>query len=741
MKRGAGMLQVLAFAVSLGLVALAAACEGPVGPEGVTVVTVAEAGPPGEAGPAGPPGPAGDAIVVRQPYATGPGLKLTITSASIDPNLTANVAFTVTDGAGTPLDLPGKYSEGPVVAKFVISALDQDDAGAPQQYAAYTTQSHTSVDGTQKAQMPDSDVGGTMAEVGVGQGTYTYSFGTKIPAGFDGTKTHTIGVWATRDFGGQHYVVNTLFDFVPSGSPVTVKRDIVNTQACNQCHNPLAQHEDGTDRREVALCILCHSPKMTDVSNGNALDMKVMVHKIHRGRFLPSVVAGGTYQLTEDDGTFDDHSDTWFPSELQNCGKCHKGTQGDVWKTKPSRAVCTSCHDLTSFENPPPAGTIAHGGGPATDDSKCGNCHIATSGTPLSIVDAHMTVTTDPNAPKIVLAIASVAATGPGQTPILHFTVTKNGQPLDILATPLSSLAVTQAGPTTDYADPEPVTYAIQGSKPVGTLALDGAVGSYAYTFPAPIPATATGTYAVGMEGYLQPDPTKTARYASENPVAYVAVTDAVPVPRRQVVDRDKCNSCHTDLAAHGGGRKSPEYCVLCHNPNKVNDQRVARFEVPLTTAPSVNFKVMVHKIHRGEDLAQGYVLGGFPGPTAANPAGTPVDFGTVAFPGNQKACWACHAGTSYMLPLPAGQLPTKTAQILSCADPTLDPTKYCTTRTVQSETFMAPVGAACTACHDKPATIAHAKVMTAPDGSESCETCHGLGKQWDVQAVHVLPP
>jgi OmcA/MtrC family decaheme c-type cytochrome len=242
------------------------------------------------------------------------------------------------------------------------------------------------------------------------------------------------------------------------------------------------------------------------------------------------------------------------------------------------------------------------------------------------------------------------------------------------------------------------------------------------------------------MEGYIQPA-NSTFRYASLNPVAYVAVTDAQPAARRAIVDRDKCNSCHSDLQAHGGSRKSPEYCVMCHTPNKVNDQRVARLEVPTTTAESVNFKVMVHKIHRGDGLAQGYVLGGFPAPTQAAPGGTPIDFGKVAFPGNLRACWACHSGTTYRLPLSAGQLPTKTTQVLVCNDTSPDPAKYCVNRSVQSESFMQPIGAACTGCHDKPSSVAHAKVMTASDGTESCETCHGSGAQWDVQVVHTLEP
>jgi OmcA/MtrC family decaheme c-type cytochrome len=722
-----------------------AACEGPPGPDGPDGIPISgEAGPPGPPGEAGAPAPSNDASLPRSHADSGPGLKLAVSAVTFDATGVATVSFSVTDGAAAPLDLTGKYTDGAVVPKFVLSFLREDANGNALDYAAYTTQDLKSVDGTMHAAMPEADVGGIIAEVGAGNGTYTYAFATKLPATFDKTKTHTIGIWAYRDFGGKRYVVNTLFDFVPSGIAVKTTRDIVNTQACNQCHNPLQEHDDG--RRDVRLCILCHSTPTVDVSNGESLAMPTMIHRIHRGKNLPSVIGGATYQLTTEDRAFEDHSDTWFPGgDAQNCAMCHKGSQGDVWKKAPTRATCGACHDRTSFSPPPaPAGFHLHPGDPQPDDTKCTTCHTQ-SGTPgVSLVDAHMTASTQPSAPVLDLAIASVATTAPGQTPVLHFTVTKDGQPLDILTTKLNSLVVTIAGPTTDYANAQPTQYTIQGTTPTpgGTLALDGAVGSYAYTFPAPIAPTATGTWAVGMEGYTQAMVgLATFRYASHNPVSYVAVTDPTPVPRRQVVDRDKCNSCHYDLNAHGGGRKSPEYCVLCHTPNKVDDQRVARFEVPTTVAESVSFKVLVHKIHRGNDLEQGYVVGSFPAPTTTNPGGTPVDFGKVAFPGNLRACWACHSGTTYQLPLPAGLLPTKTKQVLACNDLPLNPASYCNSRTVQSESFLQPVSAACTACHDKPANVAHAQIMTAPDGTESCETCHGSGAQWDVQVVHALDP
>lgn len=742
----------LAFLVGLAC----SGCEGPPGPPGPN----GDAGPAGETGAVGPQGEAGpqgatpDAALPREHASSGPGLKLVVTGASVDGAGVVTVAFTVTDGAGNPLDFRGVYTDGPVSAKFVLSALGQADGGAPPEYTAYTQQQHTSVDGSHTASLPDSDTGGTIAEVGAGQGTFTYAFGTKLPSGYAATATHTIGVWATRAFAGQSYVVNTLYDFVPAGGAVAVTRDIVTTLACNQCHNPLAYHEGDTQRREAKLCVLCHASGAVDVSNGNSLAMPVMAHKIHRGRYLPSVVAGSVYQLTEEVTSADagadasvytpslvDHSEAWFPGDVQNCKMCHQGSQGDAWSKAPSRAACGACHDLTSFDYPPPAGMTLHTGGKQTDDKGCLNSGCHGGSDRYSIAAVHATASTDPSAPVLALTIRSVASTQPGQVPVVHFSVTKNGQALDILTTPLPWLAVTLAGPTTDYAQATPVSYTIESGAPAAGLAVEGVAGSYAFTFPAPIPASATGSYAVGMEGYLASSTPGGPVYAALNPVTYVAVTDSSPVPRRTVVERDKCNSCHFDLTAHGGTRKSPEYCALCHTPNKVGDQNVARYEVPSTVAPSVNLKVLVHKIHAGSRLSQGYVVGADPSPSPGNPGGTPVDFGKVFFPGDLRACWACHASTSYLPPLSDGQLPTVTEEVLACTDATLDPASYCASRVVQSTQVMGPVGSACTACHDAKSTVAHAEVNAASDGSEACATCHGQGKQWDVQAVHALPP
>jgi OmcA/MtrC family decaheme c-type cytochrome len=712
-----------------------AGCEGPAGPPGEP----GAAGPAGtgKQGDAGPPGqgPQGDAgLPGHDAYLTGPGLKLDVVDAKIDGKGSTTVTFRITDAGGIALDRTGLQTEGAVSASFVLAWLDQAADGSPLAYTSYVTATQKSpITGT-SADQAAADSGGVYADVDPTKGVYSYTFGAAIKTA-DQHKTHTLGAWASRDFQGAHYVANAIFDFLPSGATPTVKRDIVETTACNGCHNPLAAH--GGDRRDVRLCVLCHSAQTVDPDTGNTVDFPQMIHRIHRGSELPSVVAGTPYQIIGYMQKVSDFSTVAYPQELGRCDTCHTGTQGGIWKNEPTVALCSSCHDRTSFAATPPPGWSKHSGGPQADLTQCVVCHPPVAGL-AGVETTHLMPDFDPLSPKLALSIVKVEKTAPGQTPELVFTVQKNGAPLDILASPLTQLAVTMAGPTTDYAGYQTLT--IQGSGATGTLTADGG-GAFRYAFPAPMAATATGTFGFGLEGYLQPGGPTGPRFAAMNPIAFAAVTDATPMARRKIVEITQCNGCHYKLGAHGGLRQEAQYCGFCHNPNKANDQRVARFEVPTTTARSVDFKVMIHKIHAGATLTQQpYVLGSFPAPTVAKPGGTPVDFGTVRFPGDLSSCPTCHAGATYLLPLGPSVMPSL-SEVLTCADPSLDPAAYCANRVVSSQIYTPPTTAVCTSCHDAPYVVAHAETNTTASGLEACATCHGPKSEFDVQRVHAPAP
>lgn len=721
------------WAILVGI-AVVAACEGPAGPPGEQGLpgeglpgTPGDAGQTGDAGPEGPEGPPG-----RNAYLTGPGVKLDLLEAEVDADGVAAVTFRLTDESGLALDREGIYTEGAVSVRFVLAWLDEDAKGEPLQYTSYVTKPQKSVLTGQTADQAAADEGGIFEELDVASGTYRYTFGTKISIQ-DQTKTHTLGAWATRGFDDATYTADALFDFLPSGAAPTTKRDIVQTALCNACHDPLEAHEGA--RRDVQLCILCHSPQTVDPDTANTVDFPVMIHKIHRGKTLPSVVAGIPYQIIGYQQSVHDYSTVAFPQPVQHCDACHAGAQGDRWKNKPTMVTCTSCHDMISFVEPPPPGKTLHAGGPLPDDSKCSVCHPPAGGLE-GIATKHAVPYLDPANPQLTFSMVKVEKTGPGQTPEIVFNVQQNGAPLNILMTPLTRLNVTIAGPTTDYA-----TYwqhTIQGTGASGTLAIDGT--NYRYTFPAAMPAAASGTYAFGLEGYVQPGGTG-PRFAAPNPLVFAPVTDAVAQPRREIVSQAQCNHCHLQLSAHGGQRIEVQYCALCHQPTNVNDERVERFENKTVVAQSVDLAVMIHRIHTGEALSQPYVLGGNPTPTKANPAGTPIDFGEVRYPGDRNACWTCHTGPTYMLPLNSNLLPKRT-QTLTCAeDPAADADSYCDQRLVLSEKLLPPETAACTGCHDAPYVMAHAETNTNATGIEACATCHGPGAEFDVQKVHAPLP
>jgi OmcA/MtrC family decaheme c-type cytochrome len=643
-----------------------------------------------------------------------PGLDFKILEVSIPADRRPIARFSIKDPQGLPLDRDGVFTPGPVSTTFVIGRIPQGE----DQYLSYNSRFVTSPITGDTAEQATSDSGGTYAKIE--SGVYTYTFGNALPAGYDTNVTHTVSAYARRDlreFNLDRYVDNDSFHLVPSGSQEPWPRDVVVTDACNQCHNPLAEH--GGARQDVELCVLCHTPQSLDPDTGNTVDLNVMIHKIHRGASLPSVQAGIPYQIIGFRQSVHDYSTVVHPQDIRNCQTCHipgpdvlteeeiavapivGGTQSSAWLLRPTRATCGSCHDDVDF-----ATGFGHVGGPQNSDDLCFSCHLPEGEMEFdaSIKGAHTVPYKSKQLKGLHIELLEVTNTAPGQSPTVRFKLTEDdGTVLSVDV--LNRISFNLAGPTTDYSA------LVQESSVQDAVTAVGD-GSYTYTFEATLPANASGSYAVGSEGRRDvilnegfSNAMDFREQVLENPVFYFSVDGTPVAPRRTVVTDEKCETCHDNLSLHGDNRHEPEYCVTCHLPEASDVARRPDEELPVEP---IHFKFLIHRLHKGEELTRDFTVYGF--------GNRPHDYTEVRFPGDLRDCGSCHVNDSYTVPLPANLLATPAPR----------------------EFFspIQPIGSACLSCHDTESSAAHAFTTTSPFG-EACASCHGTDKDFSVERVH----
>ncbi|MDH3715057.1 MAG: OmcA/MtrC family decaheme c-type cytochrome [Gammaproteobacteria bacterium] len=172
-----------------------------------------------------------------------------------------------------------------------------------------------------------------------------------------------------------------------------------------------------------------------------------------------------------------------------------------------------------------------------------------------------------------------------------------------------------------------PPAKAFQATRDQDGELVDKEDGSYEYTFTTDITNVTTpvavtydqnATHRLGIQtrGGL---PTVNATYD------FVPASGATTgIPRRDIVKTETCNGCHNELEAHDG-REETKYCVTCHNPSSKD----------ANSGNILDFKVMIHKLHRGEDLSTDYTIWGF--------RDRKHDFSDVVFPQDIRACETCH--------------------------------------------------------------------------------------------------
>ncbi len=663
-----------------------------------------------------------------------PGLVITINSAAMASDGTITAVFTVADPSGLNLDVNGVYTPGPIALSYLMAYIPNN----AEQYVNYNTRVSTGAAGT--FNLPTGDSGGTFTQLNSGQ--YQYVFHTKAPAGFDPTATNTVGIYGTRNltaFNTPNNYASATFNFLPNGSKVTRIRDVVATATCDSCHDQLSFH--GGARRGVAMCVMCHTPQMVDPATGNPVDFKVFIHKLHLGASLPSVLAGTPYMI----GTTD-FSKIVFPATSPasdagatsgfRCTVCHdqtKATQANYYVTKPSAAACGSCHDDVNL-----ATGLNHPGGPQPDDTMCADCHIPQGELPFdaSVVGAHM-VPEDavkgsayPLLGGVQITLNSVTNGVAGKAPTINFTLQDGGgNPLPL--SKMSSLTFVMAGPTTDYGYTSfgsgltTPGYVTESALAATTCSAGGAC---TYTFTHPVPAGATGSYAISFYGSRLAEVllagTTAQKSVTESPfnnVIYFSVDGSPVVKRRTVVQVSSCNACHVSLELHGGSRRNTELCIMCHNPSNTDfTTRPTATDVAQRSLPAqgIDLNLMVHRIHTGVNLPpQGatYTVIGFQGSVnnftttlypAMAPTGTPTD---------TRNCSTCHVNSSEQN-LPLGLNPTTSPQGLINPSPAIT--------------------AACTGCHADAPSASHFLANTNSLG-ESCTVCHSSTGQFSVASVH----
>ncbi len=675
--------------------------------------------------------------------AAGAGLLSTISTAEISAAGEVRVIFSLTDAEGKPISAVLSAAQNPQQARVRLTIAHLEHYSGGGEFNKQFTRYVNDLD----AVRPRYDSGGTIEIIDATSGIYRYVFKATIPAAVSRSQTFAVGMQVDRTFEGKQLSANPIFDFVPNGGVAEV-RMATTTARCNSCHDPLILHGN---RREVRLCSLCHNEAAQD-PNGVSIDFRNMIHKIHQGKDLPSIVngaPGAKYAITgrsesifaekKADGSV---TGVGFPRTTLDCQVCHAdGPTAAAYREQPSVGACVSCHDDV---NPSLATTTV--GPPGTNhfqsrgfaDGDCAFCHTNATDKEfdVSIAGAHTIPERSRQLAGLNIELLGLASHARGETPTISFKVSGNaGSPLPSLAG-LNRLAFTIAGPTSDYS--RLLLATAVGGGATGTLAGPDGDGIFTYTPAAAIPAAATGTWALGVEARrtvnlsveegISP---KTVEEAATNSVVTFVVDGSTAEVRRSVVDDAKCGKCHgqfsKDFSIHGNLRNQTEYCVLCHNPTQNDSARRRRDPAAVAAAAetaTIDFKVLIHKIHTGEDLnQQPYLIYGF----GAAPANYTVNnFGEVRYVGDRRNCSTCHVGTSYLLPpFPGPSLATRRTH--------LDPA----TGNEVEIGHTGPITSACTSCHDSDEALAHADTQTASNGGEACLVCHQEGRAEPVSSAH----
>jgi OmcA/MtrC family decaheme c-type cytochrome len=320
----------------------------------------------------------------------------------------------------------------------------------------------------------------------LGAGRFRHAFATPLPVGTPPGETLRVGVFMEAVEGNPR-ACDTL-DFVATGAAPGSRETVLDAD-CARCHDAPRGHE--ATRIGTRLCVTCHTYQLADpdtvdpaasmaatpLTDPNPLEFGRLIHRIHRGRYLPTLytasssgpapalpsdaalplpflqgrnalLAGRKYSVVGEGAvehvfgearTRDDNggparlvaAGIWFPRTYRECDACHAGAAQwqTAYTTEISRRTCHGCHPDVWFE--PVAGALdavhlAHPGGPQADDLGCAACHVRSALVPAPLApldEVHVAPLDRLAASQPVLEIVELRDFRPGALPTVVFRV------------------------------------------------------------------------------------------------------------------------------------------------------------------------------------------------------------------------------------------------------------------------------------------------------------------------------
>lgn len=502
--------------------------------------------------------------------------------------------------------------------------------------------------------------------------------------------------------------------YFPVGIPSI---DSVPVRTCKMCHNQegyasVRKCDDGSVPQRIDGVYKCDD----GTENWTYMSDPIVrrVHGLHNGPNLLTAF---------NKADFEDYEGLHFPADIKSCTTCH---QDDSYKAKPSPLACGSCHDNVDFTtgamNPPkPSTTVCTVATEGTDcagvfsgfDGTCNattlTCELAThsGGTSTSCTTCH---TTGGLADIDAVHVDAVDTFNPNYTITLTMTAPTNGTHY-VDESPVVTIAAEDTGgtpldPATVDANWNRARLFVYGpttqSKPVLTTAAENPTGStYTYVDLRDVAADPkanivgnTWTYDLSSVTGLAPGTyyvmfmiRQGSGSTSSNYISFQVGTATA-----DKVIATNCTSCHGTERMHGSYPFDPNFCKGCHDYGLRDSATYTGWGNSNFGFGAAPINRRVHRVHFGKYLN----------------TTVPHDFSEIIFPQDVRNCVKCHSETSSW-----NQKPSRLA---------------------------------CLSCHDSDSATAHGIIMTVDptpttpwsgDELESCESCHGPGREFSVEKSH----